>query len=142
MLVTMLPNQVSEMWPILKGHIEDTLPPTADYGNYNTENILWSVLTGYAQIWLYKNDKQENQGFVLTTIINDISGVRVLLIYNMVVIDKEAKVDWKKEFTTLRLYANSMGCAKIGAYVMNPKILNIVKEHNVETRFTFAFMNI
>ena len=130
------------MWPLLKGHIEDSIPPTADWGNYDMETILWHVLTGYAQIWLYKNEKQENQGFVLTTILNDISGVRTLLIYNMVVIDKEAKVDWEKEFATLRLYANSKGCSKIGAFVSNSKILDIVKKHEVETRYTFAFINI
>jgi hypothetical protein len=142
MLVALLPEQVSDMWPILKGHIDDSLPPTADWGQYDMNTVLFNILAGYAQIWLYKNKEQENQGFVTTTILNDISGVKTLLIYNMIVIDKSAKVDWLAELNTLKDFAHSRGCSKIGSYVMNPKILEIVKEHEVETRFVFAHMNI
>jgi hypothetical protein len=60
----------------------------------------------------------------------------------MIVIDKSAKVDWLAELNTLKDFAHSRGCSKIGSYVMNPKILEIVKEHEVETRFVFAHMNI
>lgn len=142
MLVALLPEQVSDMWPILKGHIDDSLPPTGDWGPYDMNTILFNLLSGYAQIWLYKNDLQENQGFITTTIMNDISGVRTLLIYNIIVIDKSAKVDWIREFETLKTFAHSRGCSKIGSYVMNQKILNIIKEHDVETRFTFAYIDI
>ena len=142
MLVALLPEQISNMWPLLKGHIEDSLPPTADYGQYDTNNILYSLLTGNAQLWLFQNDKLESQGFVVTTIMSDISGVKTLLIYNMIVIDKEAKVDWLKEFATLRLFANSKGCSKLGSYIRNQKMLDVVKDYEVDTRYVFAFINI
>lgn len=142
MLVTLLPEQVSDMWPILKGHIEDSMPPTGDWGPYDINNVLFNLLAGYAQIWLFKNSLQENQGFVTTTIMTDISGVRTLLIYNIIVIDKSAKVNWMQELETLKKYAHSRGCSKIGSFVMNQKALDILKEHDVETRFTFAHINI
>lgn len=142
MLVALLPDQISDFWPLLKGHIEDSLPPTGDWGPYDLNNILYHALAGYAQIWLYNNKEGVNQGFIVTTIMSDISGVRILLIYNIVVIDKSAKVDWMQELETLKKFAHSKGCSKIGSYVMNQKILNIVKEHEVETRFVFAHMNV
>lgn len=142
MLVAMLPEQVSDMWPLLKGHIEDSLPPTADWGQYDINNILFNILTGYAQIWLFKDSEQRNQGFVTTTILKDISGVNTLIIYNCIIIDKDMKVDWMKELKTLKDYAHSRGCSKIGSYVINPKILDIIKDYEVETRFVFAHMNI
>ena len=145
MLVDLLPEQVSNYWPLFKGHIEDTVPPTADYGTYDTNNILYSLMFDYnhTKLWLCNDDKdRHNIGFVITTIMRDISGVNILLIYNMVVIDKEAKVNWLMELETLKKHAWGLGCSKIGAYVMNSKILDIVKEYEVETRFVFANLNI
>ena len=142
MLVALLPDQISDFWPLLKVHIEDSLPPTGDWGQYDLNNILYNALAGYAQIWLYNSKEGVNQGFIVTTIMNDISGVRTLLIYCIVVIDKTAKVNWMQELETLKKFAHSKGCSKLGSYVMNQKILDIVKEHEVETRFTFAHMNI
>lgn len=142
MLVALLPNQVSEYWPLLKGHIEDSLPPTGDWGAYSMNDILSNILAGYAQVWLYNNEEHINQGFVVTAVYNDISGVKTLIIYCIVVIDKSAKVDWEKEFNTLKKFALSRGCSKIGAYVMNEKILEKVKDFEVDTRFVFAHINI
>jgi hypothetical protein len=141
MLVAMLPNQISEQWPLYKGHIEDSLPPTADYGNYDTNNILYSLMYGAAQMWTYQ-ENNENKGFVITTIMNDISGIRLLMLYSIVIINPDMKVDWQLELNTLRKYANSRGCSKICAYVMNQKLLDKLKGSEVETRFTFASMNI
>jgi len=97
----------------------------------------------HTKLWLCNDDKdRHNIGFVITTVMRDISGVNILLIYNMVVIDKEAKINWLRELETLKKHAWSLGCSKIGAYIMNSKILDIVSKHEVETRFVFANMNI
>lgn len=142
MLIAMLPDQISNAWPLIKGHIEDSLPPTGDYGPYDTNNILYNLMFGNAQLWLYANKDQVNQGFVVTTIHNDISGVRWLFVYCVIIIDKEAKVDWQAEFETLKKFAHSRGCSKMGAYIMNQKLLDILKENDVETRFVFANINL
>jgi hypothetical protein len=141
MLVALLPEQISEFWPLLKGHIDDTLPPTGDYGSYDVNKILYNLLFGYAQLWLY-NEGEVNKGFIVTTIYDDISGVRSLIIYSMVVIDKTAKVDWQGEFETLRKYANSRGCSKVCSFVRNDKIVKALKEYGIDTQFTFIYTNI
>lgn len=145
MLVDLMVEQIGNFWPLLKGHIEDSVPPTADYGTYDSNNILYHLLfdINTTKLWLCNDDKdQHNIGFLITTIMHDISGVNILIIYNMVVIDKEAEINWLKELDTLKKYAWSKGCAKIGAYVMNQKLLDVLKDNNVETRFVFANLNI
>jgi hypothetical protein len=138
MLVVLLPSQVSEYWPLFKGHIEKSLPPTGDYGQYDMNNILYSLLAGYAQIWVYHNEKHESQGFIVTYIFTDISGVKNLIIYCAIVIDKEAKVDWQAEFEVLKKFAHSKGCSKMASYITNPKAIEKLKQTDVDVRSVYA----
>jgi len=144
MLVKLLPSQVTELWPLYKGHIEGSLPPTGDYGPIDMNSILSWLLIGQAQLWLFKDNKeQENKGFILTAIYGDISGVSTLMIYCMVLFDKTATVDWEKEYNTLRTYGNSKGCSKLAAFVKNEKAIDALsKNFEVDTRYVYAFMNI
>jgi hypothetical protein len=142
MLVALLPNQVSEYWPLFKGHIEDSMPPTGDWIPYDMNLVLFHLIAGDANLWILKDKEHNVDGLVLTTIYNDISGVRTLMLNNVVVVNKKAKVNWQIEFDTLKKYAYSKGCTKIGSFIMNQKLLDILKEHDVETRFTFAHINI
>ncbi len=142
MLVALIPSQISNYWPLLKGHIEDSLPPTGDYGDYDINSILYHALAGLAQVWIYHNENQESQGFLITHISTDISGVKTVVIYCAIIIDKTAKVDWEAEFNTLKIFANSRGCSKMASYVSNEKAINALKEYDVETRFVYANINI
>ncbi|OQB09989.1 MAG: hypothetical protein BWY21_00553 [Parcubacteria group bacterium ADurb.Bin216] len=142
MLVKLLPTQVSEYWPLLKGHIEDTLPPIGDWGPYHTNNILYHILYGNADIWMLEDKSHESKGFIITTVYDDLSGIRILFVYCAVIIDSTVKVDWEAEFETIKKYAYSKGCSKIGTFMSNKKALDILKEHGAETRFVFAHFNI
>jgi hypothetical protein len=142
MLVALLPSQASDYWIILRDHINDSLPPIADWGPYDMNQILYSLMIGNMQCWLDMNKEQILNGFVITTIMSDISGVRTLLLYNVVVLNKDAKTDFNSCYETLRLFALSKGCSKIGAFVMNEKVLALLQEHDVETRFVFAHKNL
>jgi hypothetical protein len=126
---------------MLRDHVNDSLPPTADWGDYDMNFILSSLMIGNAQCWLEQDEKDLN-GFIITTIIRDISGVATLLLYNVVALNTAAKVDYKACFDTLKTFAISKGCSKIAAYVMNEKILAMMKAQDIETRFVFAHVNL
>jgi hypothetical protein len=142
MLVALLPTQVSEYWDLMKGDIETSLPPIADFGPYDMNNILFHMMTNRMTCWLYKDKEQKTLGYILTTILSDISGVRTLLIYSIIVLDGMAKVEWSKEFETLKVYAQASGCSKIGAFIVNEKILALLRDTEVDTRFVYAHVNV
>lgn len=142
MLVALLPSQISDYWPLMKKDIEDSLPPIADYGPYDLNNILYKMMAGFIIVWLVVDKEQKTKGFVTTTILSDASGVRTLLIYNAIAIENAPLSIWKEGYETLRKYANSKGCSKIGAFIQNEKILQLLGEFDVDTRFVFAHKNI
>jgi hypothetical protein len=59
-----------------------------------------------------------------------------------VVLDKTAKVEWIKEFETLKVFARASGCSKISAFIVNEKILALLKDSEVDTRFVYAHVNV
>ena len=142
MLAALLPNQVSDHWELLKKDIENSLPPIADYGPYDLNALLYSCMVGAMQVWLVQDKEQKNKGFVTTSILRDVSGVSTLIIYNAIMVENTPVSDWASGYDTLVTFARSKGCAKIGAFVMNEKILAILKDHDFETRFVFAHKNI
>ena len=142
MLVALLPSQVSDYWPLMKKDIEDSLPPIADWGPYDLNSILYSMMIGMMQVWLVNDKEQHTKGFVTTVILRDVSGVNTLLIYNVIAIENAPMSIWSDGYGTLRAYALSKGCSKIGAFVQNEKILKLLGEQDFETRFIFAHKNL
>lgn len=143
MLLAVLPSQISEYWPMIEAEIKDDLPPIADYGPYDLNNILFHLMTNRMTCWLYMDsDQKEPKGFILTTVLNDLSGVRTLLVYAISVFDRATKVAWEKEFDTLRKFAGAVSCSKIGAFVMNKKVIEALEKAGAETRFVFAHFNV
>jgi hypothetical protein len=142
MLVALLPSQISEYWPLMKGDINDSMPPIADWGPYDSNNILYALSAGLMQCWLVNDKEQKTKGFVTTAILRDISGVSTLLIYNAIVLENTSISDWSSGYDTLVKFASSKGCSKIGGFVQNEKILALLQDHDFETRFIFAHRNI
>ena len=142
MLVALLPNQISEYWELFRDHINDSLPPVADWGQYDMNELFKALLVGWLQLWLVVDREQTTVGFIITTVYRDPSGVNTLLIYSSVILMKADSKYWIEGLDTLKKYAWSKGCSKIGAFVMNEKLLEILKEHDVETRFVFAHITI
>jgi hypothetical protein len=142
MLVALVPSQVSEYWSLMKKDIEDSLPPIADWGPYDLNNVLYALSVGLMQCWLVNDEEQKTKGFVTTAILRDLSGVSTLIVYNVIVLENTPISNWSSGYDTLTKFAHSKGCSKIGAFIQNEKILALLKDQDFETRFTFAHKNI
>jgi hypothetical protein len=138
MLVLMLPSQTIDFWPMLEGHIERSLPPTASTPGADVNQVLYSMMVGKVRCWLLNNDKQETKGFILTTIFRDIIGVDTLLIYMAVMFDATYKLDFQGEFDTLKKYAASQGCSRISSFIANSKLIDALKAQGMNTSFTYV----
>lgn len=141
MLVQILPTQVSDFWDMIKGNL--FLPPQADYGPYDLNRIFAGMQAGLMQAWLVVGEADgRNKGLVLTTILNDISGVSSLMIYSVAFFENGPQSDWASGIETLKTFAKGNGCAKLCAFVMNKKVIELLNKYDVETRFTFAYLNL
>lgn len=141
MLVQILPTQVSDFWDLIKGNLY--LPPQADYGPYDINRVFAGLQAGVVQGWLVVGEEDRRQkGLILTTILNDISGVSSLLIYSVSMFENGPQSDWASGVETLKAFARGNGCAKLCTFVMNDKVIELLKKHDVETRFVFAYLNV
>lgn len=137
MLVMLLPEQVSEYWGFLKGGIDDDPPPIADNNYFNINNILSALLAGSMQGW-FVQEEGENVGFILTTILYDISGVNTLLIYSASIHSVSKKDSWLDAFDTLIKFGRHKGCTKIGAFIANEKLIKLAADSGYDTGFRFV----
>jgi len=144
MLVALTPSQISQNWKLFKREIERNLPPIGDWGQYNMNNILFNLMAGYAQLWTINTDDEDmrNLGFIVTTIYTDISGVKALVIYMVVVFDTLEDVSAESIYNTLKTFALNRGCSKICSYIMNKKLVDKLASYGAETRFTFVYKDI
>lgn len=139
MLVALLQTQVAEHWSLFRDHINDSLPPIADYGPLDMNNILHRLMLGGAVLWQVVNEEREMVGFIVTTILRDMSGVSTLLIYSSVILMNSPVKYWTECAETLRIYAKDKGCSKIVAFTSNEKLLTLLKEEGAETTTFVSF---
>ena len=142
MLLMLLPEQTTQYWGIFKRQIEDSPPPIADYGPYNINNILTSIMMGGMQLWVLKDTTDELVGFVLTTILRDVSGVSTLLIYNAAILGAARQNLWLEGLETLIKFGRNRGCAKIASFVCNEKLISLAKDKGLDSQFVFINYNI
>ena len=141
MLVMLLPEQLTDYWMAFEGHVERSMPPLAsEYADAN--QVLFSLMMGSSQCWVLMDQKQEVKGFIITTTLLDISGVRTLIIYCAVIFDKTMSVDWKAELETMKKYAASRECVKLASFVANEKIIKALEAFGADTRFTFVTLGL
>mgnify|MGYP000856885733 CR=1 FL=1 len=142
MLVRILPVQTSDYWDLIKGDIAASMPPIADWGPYDPNQVLYALMVGAMHLWVFTDKEQTPKGFITTSILKDVSGVGTLMIYNVIVVKNDAKGDWEADYKTLKDFALSRGCAKIGAFVANRKILDLLEAQDFDTRFVFVHKNL
>jgi hypothetical protein len=142
MLVRILPAQTSEYWDLIKGDIASSMPPIADWGPYDPTQVLYALMVGSMHLWIFTDKEQNPKGFITTSIIKDVSGVGTLMLYNVIIVNSDAKGDWEADYKTLKDFALSRGCAKIGAFVANRKILDLLEAQDFDTRFVFVHKNL
>jgi len=144
MLVQLLRTQISDYWPLIKPHVENHLPPVTDISHADTTQVLYCLMIGIMQCWLFvdKENQDKPLGFVLTAPMNDVTDVKTLLIYNVILLDKTAKVVWEEEYNTLSGFAKSLGCVKLAAFVENQKIISALEKVGADTRHRYVVLNI
>lgn len=144
MIIKLLPDQVANYWTAFVDNIGDNMPPHADYGPYDMNNVLESIMMGGMQLWLIveKEDQTKPLGFVLTTILRDVSGVSTLLVYSCVFFTKIRGSIIREGLKTLIKYGKGRGCSKIASFISNDKMLDACKSYGIDTRFVFVNYNI
>ena len=143
MLIQLPLTQVSDHWPFIKDRVAQHYPAIAEK-NAPTESILYALMVGTMQMWKISDTPSPDsitRGFILTTILGDVTDTATLLIYEAIILDKRAKVNPTEDFETLKGYAKSRGCTKIGVFLDNEKILTLLTEGGFSTT-TYASIEI
>ena len=129
MINQLLPDQIATLWDYIKYAFEQSVPPSADRGIYDSNQVLSALLSGKAQCWiLYEkiDNVRRFEGVVITEIIRDnIMGVRNLLIYSLYG-DNISNRSWREGLVALAKWGIKNGCRNIVGYTDNKLIVNKV----------------
>lgn len=136
MLVQLLPEQVASRWPMIQEQVEKSLPPIAT--GANVDSVYYSLLMERSQMWVLQDKDEVDKGFLITTSFLDISEIRTLLIYEAVILDKKMKIDWSKEYATLKTFAKAHNCSHIAAFVANKRVVEWLQSVGAETKFSYV----
>ena len=141
MLTRLLPDQVSNLWSIIKYAVEESLPPIAGESPNKMNNILTALLCSKAQCWMsYTKSGEGNkfEGLVITEITHDdISDTKSLLIYCLYGFEEISKSSWTGGMKALVKFAASRGCSNITAYSEVPSIISLVERLGGEAKYRF-----
>lgn len=141
MITKLLPDQISNFWPIIKYAIEESLPPVVGEHPDKMNRLLSAMLSGKLDVWAsyrHEEDATKLDGIGVTQILyDDASGTRSMLIYAVYAYEKTLPSTWIESFESISKYARSKGCNRFIAYSSVPYIVEQAKLFGGDTSFTF-----
>lgn len=141
MLVRLIPEQISQLWDMIRHALENSPPLTTEihYESWINE-ILTSAMSGQIEVWASyrKDDGARFEGIVLTSFeIDRFIKKRSLLIYYVFTYRDTTRKTWAEGLRTLAKYAKSRKCSRIVAYSNVPEMIEMAKVLGGDTSITF-----
>ena len=142
MITQLLPDQISEFWPIIKYAVEQSLPPTVGDHPDKMNRILSAMLSGRLDVWAsYRKeteDKIKFDGIGITQVIyDDASNTKSMLIYAIYAYEETLPSTWVEAYEAISKYAMAKGCSRCVAYSSVPYVVKQAKLLGADTSFTF-----
>jgi len=142
MVVKLIPDQIAELWDIIKYALEQAPPLMVDTADQRWLNkILEAAMSGQIDIWIGYTKTDEGNRFEAVGItsfeIDKFVKQKSLLIYYVYTF-RDTQLDiWKEALLTVTKYAKSRRCTKVISYSDNEKIISLAKatNGNVDVRF-------
>ena len=147
MLVRLIPEQISQLWDVIKYALENSPPLTTevDYDSW-LNNILMSAMSGSIEVWASyskENGTAKFEGVVLTSFeVDKFIRKKSLLVYYIFAYRDVAADSWTRGLETLAKYAKSRNCSRIVAYSNVPEIISISNKLGGDTSVTFISFNV
>ena len=142
-MVRLLPNQVVNVWELLKEGIKEAFPPFLKLDEDKLNRILETLLAGDMTCWVSYNNLGQPHGFALANFIYDYpSQSKNLLLY--VIWSKGDATDkvWADSYRPVLAYAKQEGCDKIVGYTNNKRMLEVARLVGARTEMTFVELEV
>jgi len=140
MIIKLLPDQVMNYWPMIKGGIEASLPPVTGDSKEKMNNILIELLDGRLDCWIAfrKDIEVDVVAIIITSISYDSRGdTSSLLLYCVYALKQTEGQDWVEGYEALSKYARANNCSRMVAYSNDEKILKIVEKFGGDASYRF-----
>ncbi len=134
MLVKLTPEQSEKGWNLIWGFLQKSLPRNVVVQTEAEVNVLHSILSEVAHVWLDYGKKGEPRAMILTTILKDeVAGGKALLIYALILFPwaKASAEDYHEGLDTLKLYGKKEGCLNMIMYVQDERFVRFLRQLGV-----------
>ena len=140
MLTQLIPEQISNLWDIIKYAIEQSLPPNVVDSPDKINKILSACLSGKIQVWASYERGESNkfEGIMLTKFLyDDVTEQKNLLIYSVYGYSEISQDSWINGLKALTKFAISRNCSMIVAYSNVEKIIQVVNNLGGDSNWHF-----
>ena len=142
MLLRLLPDQVNDMWDIIRPAIRESLPPFTGEREEVMNKILFAILTEKLICWLsYKKAEKPGgtiklDGLMTTCFVEDpISATRNILIYTVYGYADVREEAWLEGYDCLIKFGRAHGCVNIIAYTMLDYLKELAEKFQGDSAF-------
>ena len=147
MLVRLIPEQIANLWDMIKYALENSPPIVVEQrGDKWINKVLEQALNGSIEIWAaYKRSEEgaKFEGIVITSFeIDKFVRQKSLLIYYVFSFRETAPSTWIEGLKVLTKYAKSRGCVRVIAYSNVPEIVSISEKLGGDVSTTFITFDI
>jgi len=152
MLTLLLPYQVNENWPQIRGAIERSFPPSIEVTEEVLVNTQMALTSGQAQAWiLYASESQDTsniRAIAITTIVFDpVSGVSDLLLYglagNFMKDSSNGYLQlWMEGLEGLKKYARKNGCRHITFFTRKANATRLAQQVGADVENIYGYIGV
>lgn len=138
MLTKLSPDQLSEHWPMIYRAIKSSSIALAEMSEERINNVLRSLMSGYATCWIHKSNNAITTVLITTITEEPISRTFNLLIYSAHMFLKCKPDEYLEMAKDIESYARSVDCSRVIVYCSNDKLTEVFKNNGALAMFTLV----
>jgi hypothetical protein len=145
-LLKLLPDQIGEMWHVLKPSIEAALPPTSIDDANRGALILASLLTGRLDCMLVVKVRDDGNSIIAVVVVQVLEHVdsdsKTLFVYAMYGTGIAAGKDWLVIIDLIKDYARGQGCSRLSALSKVESVIKIMQLMGADTDYRLLTLEV
>lgn len=138
-------EKIKDKWDVIWSLVESNIPPIVGKARMRSDRILQAVLNEQVYLWAVHADGNLDDafGFILTSITYDVfSDGYSMFIVSIASMSEGGSKEWVEAATELFRHAIRKGCGRVFGYSKNPLVINLLRELNANTEYTFVYAEI
>ena len=147
MILRLTPDQIANLWDMIKYALEKSPPIAVDVKDYRwTNRILEAAMNGSIDVWvayMHTDEGTRFEGVGITSFeVDRFVKQKSLLLYYAYAFRDTSFTSWQEGYEILNKYAKSRGCSRLMIYSNSDNIISLAKGFGCDVSVRFITLDI